>query len=234
MEIAPIDSQVISGASEHTLLLRSQVQHGERTGAGTTPDYGLVGSIDGDPRIDIQQDCNFVALSVSRVNVPGEISDRARKYVEMFGKRRSKERQLEFDTGGFEDVDRVCGFYLYRQLPHRGQGIRRIVARALAHIAIRCAIDANQAGKRLFGARPVTGVLICQVVGHRPDTEIGVVGDQRHRRGPYLRGRDRSDCRDPYQDWHPLEQERSSTFHGHAYGLMTVVDGFAILGSPSV
>lgn len=76
-------------------------------------------------------------------------------------------------SGGFKGVDGAGGVDLYGDLLHGGN-----FAGIGAHEAVGFAVDANEAGEGLLGSGPVAGVLGSEVIGHRPDAEVGVVGDQ--------------------------------------------------------
>ena len=71
-------------------------------------------------------------------------------------------------VGGVGWCDRVRG------LLYRGDGVG-----VVAHEAEGLAIDADDAGDGLWGAGPVGGVGVGEVVGGGPDAEVGVVRDER-------------------------------------------------------
>ena len=85
-----------------------------------------------------------------------------------------------FDCSGVTSTD-ICGIASTAGFP-------RGAARRQAHPSEDMAIDPNQAGHRLRRSRPVLGWHIGELVGHRPDAEVRVVGDQWDRRRSMERG----------------------------------------------
>ena len=59
------------------------------------------------------------------------------------------------------------------------------------HEAKGFAVDARDAGDGLRGAGPVSGVGVSEVVGVRPDAEVGIMRDEGRRRRALLRGEQR-------------------------------------------
>src|SRR6185312_9186204 len=89
-------------------------------------------------------------------------------------KQRRHESKLDADAVIFKIVDRAGRLDIERELMHR----RDLAINA--HEAITRAVDADHARQRLRLAGPVLGRSVREMVGHRPNAEIWIDGNQRH------------------------------------------------------
>ena len=174
MEVAPVDAEVVSGAIERALFLRADVEDGEAVGLGAAPGDGLVGGVDGDAGIDIEADGDLVSDAVGRRDSPSQVGDRAREEGQILREGRGEKGEVEVESGGLEGVNGAGGVDLHGELLHRGE-----FAGIGAHEAVGLAVDADEADEGLLGSCPVAGVFGGEGVGHRPDAEVRVVGDER-------------------------------------------------------
>ncbi len=149
----------------------SHIEDGEAAGVRASPRDRLVWRIDCDDGVHVDEDGDVMAGVTARRD--GEIGDGAREDVEVFGKGGREEGCRELNTRGLEFVDRVGGHDLEAELFHR-----RNILGILAHEAVRLAVDAGDAIDGLALAGPMGGVAVGEMVGVRPDAEVGVVGDE--------------------------------------------------------
>ena len=77
MEVAPIDADAISGAMEQGLIAGAEVEESEICCAGAAPGYWLRSVVDGDLRVDVEEEIDVVRLAVCCCCAPREIGDRA-------------------------------------------------------------------------------------------------------------------------------------------------------------
>ena len=60
MKVAPVDAEIVAGTVEDALIARADAEDGGSAGARFTPGDGLVGGVDGDDGIDIEEDGEVV------------------------------------------------------------------------------------------------------------------------------------------------------------------------------
>src|ERR1700733_2040319 len=173
MEISPIDAQVVARPIQNILVTRAHIQHRQPSRAGSPPHYLLIGAVDRDARVCIQVDIHVVTNAVRRMDIPRYIRYRPGQYVDIVGKRRSEERQLQIDTARFELITSVGRRDFLRALAENWSPLR-----PSPQEAVTLSVNPYQACQWLLRASPVLYVFVCQMVGHQPDAEVRIVRDQ--------------------------------------------------------
>ncbi len=204
MEVAPVDAQVVAGAIEDVLIARAYGEDFEERGARAGGDDALAAIVDGDERIDVEQDGDVMTGAAGGVCRPSEIGNGAGVDVEIAGHGRSEECELDDDAGGREGVARVSGVDGVAGLLH-GRNLFRIAA----HEAVGLAVDTGDADEGLRRACPMRGVRACEGVGCGPDAEVGIVRDQRRGWDALLSG---SGCGSGTSE-HAKKQKRLQELH---------------------
>ena len=120
---------------------------------------------------------DLVFPAVGGCRAPLDVGERAREHVEIVGQRGGEERQAHRNARAGEFID---GARRQNFEPRLRQFVARLAV--AAHDSMGLTVNARIGGERIRLARPVFRAVAIQVVGHRPDTEIGIVGHQRNRR----------------------------------------------------
>ena len=108
VEIAPINSRVVTAALEDRLVLGSQLEGLDRSRCLARPDDFLVRRVHGEVGRRAEIDGDLVRLLVAAFDPPDQVGDRAGQHVEIVGHRKAQERELDPHGVGFEAVDRAA------------------------------------------------------------------------------------------------------------------------------
>lgn len=79
MEVAPVDAEVVARPVEWALFLRTDVEDVESVGVRAAPGDGLVGRVDCNARIDVEEESDLVGGTVGGRDGPREVGDGARE-----------------------------------------------------------------------------------------------------------------------------------------------------------
>ena len=120
--------------------------------------------------------------AIGRRCLPFEIGERPREDIQVMRQPGREERQLEIHSAARETVNAARRQHLQ---PHL---IEESPASPLAsdHL-VGLAIDPHKSSDAVRLAGPMPSAFVVQTVGHRPDTEVRIVGHQRDCRGPHGR-----------------------------------------------
>ena len=173
MKVTPVDAEVVAGAVEDVLVARADGQDvgGGSLVAGEEDLLAVVAG--GDVGIGGEIDADGVGLAVERTSGPGDVGDGAAEQIGVVEEAGGKEAEVKLDGAVAEAIAGVGGGDLHGELVERRHG-----AGIEAHDAIGLAVDADEARELLGMAGPVTGGRVGELIGVRPDGEVGVVGDE--------------------------------------------------------
>ena len=182
VEIAPVDAQVVAALGEHRLLARADAQERQAIELEARSGRRLVRGVDHQVGRGVEVDLHLVILAIGGGGGPLQIGERAREHVEIVGQRRREEGEPDVGAGAGEFVDGAGGRNFHARLRQFGGGLP-----LAAHDPVGLAVDPRIGGERVRLAGPVFDAVAVQVVGRRPDAEIGIVGHQRDRGRTHLR-----------------------------------------------
>ena len=178
VEVAPVNALVVAPGFEHRLFDGADAQRRQfadiRNSLGSD---NLLRLVDGQRGGGIQIHGDVMAVGRGRLGAVRDVGDRTRHHDQIVRQQRRQEGDGDLHAGFFEDVDRTRRQHGQADLLGGRCGVG-----GGAHEGECLAIDADETGEFLLVAGPVLGHLIVQFVGHRPDAEVRVIGDQRHGR----------------------------------------------------
>ena len=179
IEIAPVDAQVVAGFRQQRLLLRAepeQVAFGEAVAA---PDDFLRQVVDCEMRRDIEVELDLMRLAVGGVELDVDDGQGTREQIEVVGQGGRGEGERQYDAGALEAGNGAGGQDIEIDLGQGGDiGVNE--AEFAAEEAVGRAVNADEAAERMGRAGPMSGVVGGELVGQRPDAEVGIVNGERH------------------------------------------------------